>query len=356
LTRPYISFVTFTRNDDYAGGLTKLRWGLTYLAEQCDGAGLDAEAVIVEWNPPIERPPLAEALSGLPPSTSLSIRVITVPSSAHRTYRHAQLRPIHGAVAANVGLRRARGDFALIKVADAYYADALVAKLARRTLDPRRLYRAVRHDVAASVAQFLGQPRPQFLARCRQNIELSNEHLSQPWVPFRLPNLFTNASGDFQLLSRERWHALRGYWETADVLSFEVDSMLSYSAFAAGLIEELIANDPVLYKIAHSRSHSARVTGGETPFSKFMLSAEQFMNRRRHSSLFTFGMRAIFNYPPKIYGGVRKQVYERSLVRFKLLAAMPWLTRMKSADWGLAQQSLRESTLNRGTWDCAATS
>src|SRR5258706_9888873 len=104
---PYISFILWTRNDGYAGGLEKCLWGIRYLAEQCDAFGLRAEAVVVEWNPVPGRPGVAEALGGLPSSTHLSVRVITVPPAFHARYRHAGLRPMHGAVAVNAGIRRA---------------------------------------------------------------------------------------------------------------------------------------------------------------------------------------------------------------------------------------------------------
>jgi hypothetical protein len=55
----------------------------------------------------------------------------------------------------------------------------------------------------------------------------------------------------------------------------------------------------------------------------------------------------MFNYPPKTYSGLRKAVYERSLLRFKLLSMFPTLTRLKSIGWGLAGEPLAETTLGR---------
>jgi hypothetical protein len=349
---PYVSFVTYSRNDDYAGGLRKLYWSTRYLGEQCDEAELVAESVIVEWNPPADREPLALALKDLPLSRNLAIRIVTVPAHIHARYAHSQLRPLHAAVAANVGLRRARGRFVMLKVADAFYPDALIRFLAAGRLSPDQLYRAMRIDVTAKAADQLGRPREEFLAYCAECAAVHNEHLPQPQMPFRLPNLFTNACGDFQLLSRECLHALRGYWESSDVLSFEADSMLSYSAYAGGIREEIISGGQV-YKISHGQSHSHRVASHDSRLTDLLLIGESTLRRVGFGNAHVFWMRALFNYPPKSYGGVGKPVYERSLLRYKLLSLCPALTRLKSRNWGLAFEPLAEARFGPQGWDIA---
>jgi len=350
-SEPYVSFITFSRNDDYAGGLDRLLWSTAYLAQQCDEFCLPAECVLVQWNPPGDRESLSRALGKLPDSRYLSIRVITVPAARHRRYKFHHLRPVHGGAAANVGLRRARGTFLVIKVADAFYSDALIRRLAKRDLDSRHLYRAVRVDVAPQLAQALGEPRADFLGLCAEHVVHRNDHLPQPWMPFSLPDLFTNASGDFQLLSRTRWHDLRGYWETSDVTAFETDSMFAYAAHAARVMEARLPPDCVVYKISHSASHGHRVTSASDWWTRKMLQVERLLSGLGHSQFTRFALRAIFNYPPKIYSGLRKPVYERSLIRFKLLSLFPSLTRLKSKHWGLARESLVETQLRRAVWE-----
>ncbi len=344
-SEPYVSFITYSRNDDYAGGLRKLHWSTRYLGEQCDEAGLAAESVIVEWNPPADRESLADALSNLPARRNLTVRVITVPPHVHSRYARSGSRPLHAAVAANVGLRRAHGQFVVLKVADAFYPDALIQFLAARCLQPDSLYRAKRIDVPAEAGDLLGRPREEFLAYCARCPGVANEHLPQPQMPFRLPDLFTNACGDFQLLSRERLQALRGYSESSDVLSFEADSMLSYSAHAAGIREERMPEDVCVYKISHVGSHSHRVAYPDSQFTRLMLLAEGGLRRLGLGNSHVFWMRAMFNYPPKTYSGLKKAVYERSLLRFKLLSTFPSLTRLKSRRWGLGAESLAETPL-----------
>jgi len=342
-SEPYISFITFARNDDYAGGLRKLYWSTRYLGEQCDETGLTAEAIIVEWNPPADREPLAEALRDLPLTPRLAVRIITVPATVHARYAHSSLRPMHGAVAANVGLRRARGRFLVLKVADAFYPDSLIQFMAAGGLATDRLYRAPRFDAAANATEALGQSRKDFLAHCARHIVLRNEHLPQPQMPFRLPDLFTNACGDFQLLARERWHQLRGFWESSDVTAFEVDSMLSYSAYAAGIREEMVPGNACVYKISHTTSHGNRVAYPDSRLTRLMLLVEAGMRRIGFGYAHVFWLRALFNYPPKTYSGLRKAVYERSLLRFKFLSLFPVLTRLKSSRWGLALEPLAET-------------
>jgi hypothetical protein len=90
------------------------------------------------------------------------------------------------------------------------------------------------------------------------------EDLSALW---RYPQLHTNACGDFTLMSREDWFAVRGYpeWE---IFSFHLDSVLLYIAHYAG-IKEIILDDPMrMYHIEH--------TSGWTPETE----RTQILNKR----------------------------------------------------------------------------
>ena len=62
-TSPYISFVTWGRNDGYTPDyLRRVERATNYLAAQLDRAGVDSEIIIVEWNPPPDRPLLLDVL------------------------------------------------------------------------------------------------------------------------------------------------------------------------------------------------------------------------------------------------------------------------------------------------------
>jgi len=61
--RPYLSVVVTSRNDDHGGNLRRrMQVFVSALVAQCRRHQLPAELIVVEWNPPSDRPRLAEAL------------------------------------------------------------------------------------------------------------------------------------------------------------------------------------------------------------------------------------------------------------------------------------------------------
>ena len=54
---PYLSVVVTSRNDDHGGDpLKRLQAFINCFDAQCCRTGLDAEVIIVEWNPPPDKP------------------------------------------------------------------------------------------------------------------------------------------------------------------------------------------------------------------------------------------------------------------------------------------------------------
>ena len=148
---PYLSVVVTTRNDDHGGDpLKRLQVFVNCLDEQCRRTGLDAEVIVVEWNPPADRPRIASLLR-LPECAACTYRFIEVPSDVHRTLRNADVLPMYQMIAKNVGVRRARGRFVLVTNIDIVFSTELVAYIALRQLDPTCLYRVDRHDVQSDV-------------------------------------------------------------------------------------------------------------------------------------------------------------------------------------------------------------
>ncbi|MBM0740837.1 hypothetical protein JOY44_04265 [Phormidium sp. CLA17] len=72
-----------------------------------------------------------------------------------------------------------------------------------------------------------------------------------PTQPLPYAKLHTNTSGDFTLLSKADWFAIRGYAEW-EMYSFHLDSILLYTAHYAGIEEEILNNDMRAYHIEHS--------------------------------------------------------------------------------------------------------
>ena len=262
------------------------------LSEQCGRHGLDAELILVEWNPPHDRPRLAEALRW-PVSRRCKVRIIEVPSELHRRFDNGQIIPLHQMIAKNVGIRRARGNFVAATNIDVLFSDKLMEFLAGDNLETGLWYRADRYDVRENVPA--GVSVEEQLAFCRDNLLRVHERdgtrdlktgafnriyrapnvlrafrLLAPFkfLPFlgeRLENarnsfrfidecgrLHTNACGDFTLMAHQNWLDLRGYWEFAG-FPFNVDGILCHAACFLGLNEKTLPSSSCVYHIEHGK-------------------------------------------------------------------------------------------------------
>ncbi|UBF24120.1 hypothetical protein K9N68_20630 [Kovacikia minuta CCNUW1] len=111
---PYLSVVATARNDNHGGNmLRRMQIFINGLLEQSRRYQLDTVLIIVEWNPPTDKPRLAEALSWSVPNSPCVVRVIEVPPDIHRQFNHAAALPLFQMIAKNVGIRRAQGEFVL---------------------------------------------------------------------------------------------------------------------------------------------------------------------------------------------------------------------------------------------------
>src|SRR5262245_18528875 len=148
---PYLSVVVTTRNDDHGGDpLKRLQALVDTFDAQCRRTGLDAELIVVEWNPPSDRPSVGSLLR-LPEPASCTYRFIEVPPALHQRLKYADVLPLFQMIAKNVGIRRARGQFVLATNIDIIFSNELVAQLASRALDSGTLYRVDRHDIEPNV-------------------------------------------------------------------------------------------------------------------------------------------------------------------------------------------------------------
>jgi hypothetical protein len=147
--------------------------------EQSRRHRLHSELIIVEWNPPADRAPLAEILQWPHDSGACRIRIITVPPDVHQRFRHADRLPLFQMIGKNVGVRRAHGRFVLCTNVDLLFSDDLVRFLASGRLQPYTLYRIDRRDVPASVP--VGVPLAQQLSHCARHVVRINTR----WGTFR---------------------------------------------------------------------------------------------------------------------------------------------------------------------------
>ena len=145
--QPYLSVVVTTRNDDHGGDpLKRLQAFVNCFDAQCHRFGLDAEVIVVEWNPPPDRPRVSSLLRVPVPARCL-YRFIDVPAELHQQLQFSDVLPLFQMIAKNVGIRRARGRFVLATNIDIIFSNELIERIAARQLEPGRLYRVDRHDI-----------------------------------------------------------------------------------------------------------------------------------------------------------------------------------------------------------------
>jgi hypothetical protein len=237
--------------------------------------------ILIEWNPPESRPPLIEAIRW--PAVSggsrgyCGVRVVTVPQGVHSRFEHSGALPLFQMIAKNVGVRRARAPFILATNIDILLTDELVRFIAARRLRSDRLYRCDRHDVDPHPP--MAMPPRDRLDWCARNVVRVNERIGSTrpatgdfhrvyWnetpkvrllellqdlklVPVvTRKRLHCNACGDFTLMHRRGWEAVRGYAEFA-MYSMHIDSLLCTAAHFAGWRELALEPPSVAYHLEH---------------------------------------------------------------------------------------------------------
>jgi len=210
------------------------------ILEQLTKYDLSSELIIVEWNPPSDRPRLSEAISWSHRYGPCKIRIIEVPPQIHNSFQHSdkiQLFEYHGK---NVGIRRARGKFILSANPDLLFSDDLIKYFASKSLKPEFFYRIDRCVVKRGIPYTATLDEQ--LDYCEHNVTkiLTKDEV---YVPTGVPKLHLNACGDFTLMAREKWHALQGNPEL-EIYPLHVDSIMLHIAYQYGLKEKIL-EDPM---------------------------------------------------------------------------------------------------------------
>lgn len=291
--QPYLSLVIAARNDNYGGNfLRRTQVFINVLLSLWNKYGLDAELVVVEWNPPEDRPRLKRALTWPKSLKRGVVRFIEVPETIHRRMPNADKLPMFECFAKNIGIRRAQGTFILVTNPDVLFSEELVAYLAAKRLSKNRFYRIDRYDFRGSMSPE-GSPRD-VLRQAKRNIYLVNIRgdnrtgltipigrvqkwyclLSGKWpgsyggyrnggsggepvVSLNDDNgvfggVYTNASGDFLLASFESWRQIRGFPEFTDTFT-HLDSYGCHQLKALGLEQTLLLPPHMILHGDHSR-------------------------------------------------------------------------------------------------------
>ena len=166
---PYLSVVVTARNDDHGGNLLgRMQAFVNCWLNHARDYAIDSELIIVEWNPPPDRPRLAEALRWPADTSPCEVRIIEVPPELHARYAHGAALPLYQMIGKNVGIRRARGRFVLATNIDILMSSELAAFLGGRRLDAGHMYRIDRHDAMGDVPVD-GTPEEQ-LRYCREHL------------------------------------------------------------------------------------------------------------------------------------------------------------------------------------------
>jgi len=149
---PYLSIVVTARNDDHGGNLLHRMQAFTSgWISQAIRYSIPSELIIVEWNPPPDKPRLAEALEWPSDLGACQVRIIEVPQELHARFAHGDALPLYQMVAKNVGILRARGEFVLATNIDILFSNELACFFAARRLQRGRMYRIDRHDAMSDI-------------------------------------------------------------------------------------------------------------------------------------------------------------------------------------------------------------
>ena len=287
---PYLSFVCVSRNDNHGGDpLARLVYSCRNFIKQSAKYRTPTEFVIVEWNPPKDRPRLKQELKSIVRTTSnTQVRIITVPEEVHQKFEFSEKLPLFQMIGKNVGIRRSRGKFVLSSNIDILLGDKLFVELLPGKLREQTLYRSTRLDLKNDILREEFQEMNAVRHATRLNhmpntiqlgsgaeILVNYHHSSTPSTKKQFRKIFfhriltrikrifnkrhknnfplhTNACGDFQLMDRDSWHRVGGYSEM-NLYSFHIDSLLMYSALANGIFSVVFPSPLYHYHIDHTQ-------------------------------------------------------------------------------------------------------
>jgi hypothetical protein len=285
--KPYLSIVIAARNDNYGGNLlnrisTMIRTA-TYLLFKYS---IDSEIILVEYNPPSDRPSLSGIIRSYANSI-VKIRVITVTPEFHLKFKNHKKIPLFEFIAKNIGIRRAKGKFILATNQDIIFSSELISFISHKKLQSDSYYRVNRYD---SYRNYYPEDMPvkelitdakntsycawtnkgkvylnNHLIRYREQLKdiifaisshfsnIINDHKNIK-LPLKKYHLHEAAAGDFLLMSTANWQKIKGYDETP--LSNFLDGYALYVASGLGIKEKILPFP--IYHIRHQVAKSNR--------------------------------------------------------------------------------------------------
>jgi hypothetical protein len=348
---PYISIVGWVRNDGYMDGyLPRIRHAIRVLVSQLQRHRVPSEVIVVEWNPPVDRPLIADLLGDLGDGGCVTVRFVVVDGRYHKPLVGAQFKGMHVLNAANAGLRRARGRFVVPKALDTYFTEAVIEEIARAQLKDEEAYRCDRYDVAFDTEEWLQWSESQLFNRMAENVVEHHARLAQsPYWAIR--DLHTNACGDFTLMAAHRWHQIRGFQNDPTVLCLDADSIALHAAAAHGVHEVCWPHSCRVYKVIHDNTFLKRVS---QDWHSWQYRLERLVMDRVSTRL-AINLRVWFDYPRRrirgVDGIVGPSIERNFVVKARRYARNDTSLVTNTDDWGLAGELLMERTIARADWD-----
>lgn len=227
-----LSIIVSGRNDNYGGQFTK---NLQQFLLNTSALLPEAEIIVVEWNPPGDKPPLStlwpEGVKG---------KIVTIPSEVHKEALNPLRLPLLEYQAKNAGIRRAEGDFILCMNPDTLISRRLAEEISEG-LDSFTYYRTNRTDIKSLPSS------PQALNFVEEWASEHNIVRHGKWGSYeglhiqgyllailrRIRRYYKyrtlsvpheNGAGDFLLISRATWFEVGGYPELP--LAAHVDAIM----------------------------------------------------------------------------------------------------------------------------------
>jgi tetratricopeptide (TPR) repeat protein len=239
-----LEIVVTGRADDHGGPefLERLVAAASHNHALLDRAGIAHTFTLVEWNPMPGRRLLADAVVERLPFWTRAYVVDPAWHAAISTNPRLQFMEFF---AKNVAVRRSTADAILTTNSDVFLSEALVARLAAAPLDDEHVYRAVRYDVDRHCdwRQAGDAAREAVLADPRHHLRINQ--LTAPE--------FSNAAGDFLLLTAATWRRLRGFNETVRYAKIHKDGQFCHRAWIEGLTFETLGP---IWHLDHDGSYS----------------------------------------------------------------------------------------------------
>ena len=273
----YLSIVAASRNDNHGTYLDeRTNLFIKSLAENCRKYQIPSELILVEWNQIPNSKTLSDRLD-LISNEYLKLNIITVSKDHHVKLPNSDRLQFVQMIAKNVGIRRAKGKFILATNIDVIINQKLYEFISKKKLKEKTIYRCDRHcieyDYSGNIEDRYLDQFTNFIDKKYYSLDIKTKMkyyvYSSPYkqiksflesifvkkkksllkririknliniikkIRFYLDNykifkkkLFTNACGDFTLLDKHSWSALKGYCELP-IYSWHLDSLLLWEA------------------------------------------------------------------------------------------------------------------------------